>query len=215
MKAFVIEDEKTTLADMRRMMDFQFVDGMTRRTIIYQEIQGWCSSSPNPHGWPNNMIHKYYFGFYSSGEQKNPELIPVSIHTYSVVTFGGDASSLQQHCENILVADAVNLRAIGEDVTADLIIIPRRFKSTIQLIEVIYVTSSESQIGPIANEYLNRYVTEEDERDLQARDGDGRRYGNYEYGQDTFGTKHQDISKDYLMEQKGREETRESAQFWL
>lgn len=178
MKAFVIEDEKTTLSDMRRMMDFQFHDGMTRRTIIYQEIQGWCSSSPNPHGWPNNMIHKYYFGFYSSGEQKTPELIP-------------------QHCENILVADAVNLRAVGEDVTADLIIIP------------------QSQIGPIANEYLNRYVTEEDERDLLGRDGDGRRYGSYEFGQDTFGTKHQDLSKEYFVEQKQREETRESLQFWL
>jgi len=74
---------------------------------------------------------------------------------------------------------------------------------------------TESQIGPVSNEYLNRYVTEEDERDLDARDGEGGRYGNYEYGQDTMGTKHMTLSKEYFVQQKEREETRESLQFWL
>jgi hypothetical protein len=74
---------------------------------------------------------------------------------------------------------------------------------------------TESQIGPVANEYINRYVNEEDERDIKARDGDGRLYGGYEYGQDTMGTKHQNVSREYLAEQKEREETRESLQFWL
>jgi hypothetical protein len=127
MRSFPIEDEKTTFSDMRRTMDFQFVDGMTRRTIMYQEIQGWCTSSPNPHGWPTRMIHKYYFGFYATGEARTPEIIPVRWY-FGFISHRCcvSQSNIQAHCENLLLGDVLNLRAAGEDVTADLIIIPRQ-----------------------------------------------------------------------------------------
>ena len=76
-------------------------------------------------------------------------------------------------------------------------------------------STTESQIGPVANSYLSQYVTEEDERDVSARDGEGGRYGNYEYGEETLRTKHADLSKEFLSKQKGGDETRASLQFWL
>ena len=49
---FNVDDRRCQFAEMRRMIDFQFNDGMTRRTMLYQEIQCWARASPNHASWP-------------------------------------------------------------------------------------------------------------------------------------------------------------------
>jgi hypothetical protein len=178
MKAYQIDDKTMLFTDMRKLIDFQFSEGMTRRTTMYQEIQGWCNSSPNPHGWPNDKTHHYYFGYFSSADQQHPEILP-------------------SDCENLLVSEVINLRAIGADKTADLVIVP------------------QSQIGPVAHEFVNRYTTDEGEIDLNLRDGDGGKHGTYEYGECTANTKHQERSREAMEENAKRADQRETMQFWM
>ena len=144
-------------------IDFQFSDGMTRRTTMYQEIQGWCLSSPNPHGWPNDKLHHYYFAYFSSADQQQPEILP-------------------SDCENLLISEVINLRAVGTDRTADLVIVPRKSLSSVKHSGsnhslLCALSCAESQIGPTAHEFLNRYATDEGEIDLDQRDGEGGRLG--------------------------------------
>ena len=58
---FNVDDRRCQFAEMRRMIDFQFNDGMTRRTMLYQEIQCWARASPNHASWPAGMLHRGIF----------------------------------------------------------------------------------------------------------------------------------------------------------
>ena len=181
---FNVDDRRCQFAEMRRMIDFQFNDGMTRRTMLYQEIQCWARASPNHASWPAGMLHRYYFGFFSEPDQLTPELLP-------------------RHLENLLVAKAINLRAIGADKTADLIVVP------------------QSQLGKAGHEFLNRYCTEEGEVDLGARDDwkdavGSDKFEEYAYGDATWGLEPYQKSVSYFEAMQEEDDTeRPSKQFWL
>ena len=106
MGTFNIDDQRCTFSQMRKLIDFQFINGMTRRTMLYQEIQCWARSSLNHAAWPAGALHQYYFGYFDQPDQPTPEVLP-------------------RHLENVLVAKVISLRAIGSDKTADLVLVPQ------------------------------------------------------------------------------------------
>jgi hypothetical protein len=151
--------------------------------MLYQEVQGWATSSPNHNNWPTTKLHHYYFGFFDTPEQETPQI-------------------LGRHLENCLIKDIVDLRSVGANKTADLVIIP------------------QSQLGSKGNASAREFVNEDDEVDLDAREGYHDQIGRtlfdaYVYGESTIGETAQVTSNQLLKAIKEDDDPeRPSFAFW-
>lgn len=99
-----IDIETCTFQQIRPMFELHEDRGMTRRSIIFQEFLQIASTTPNPHDWPVESLQTYWFGYFSTEEQKIPTLI--------------EAAS-----ESQLLSDFINMKTMNK--TGDLIAIPQ------------------------------------------------------------------------------------------
>lgn len=72
---------KTTLDDLRQLIETVVDNNMIRRNPLYQEFLATVFSLPNPYGYPDKELRLYRFAYYRSPEDKLPTMIPIEAET--------------------------------------------------------------------------------------------------------------------------------------
>lgn len=78
-----IDDDEiftVTFTQLRLRIELLQEDDVIRRNVMFQEVLALIATSPNPHGWPHNLMQTYRFGYFADESKFVPYVIAVRSH---------------------------------------------------------------------------------------------------------------------------------------
>jgi hypothetical protein len=76
-----IQANRTTLSDLRQLIETTVDNNMVRRNPIYQEFLSTVFTLPNPYGYQDKELRHYRFGYFASPGDTLPTIIPVELES--------------------------------------------------------------------------------------------------------------------------------------